>query len=48
MKATKRAVWQLGLAALLAATLAPAAKASSPVERWARGDWWEVQLEQQQ
>jgi hypothetical protein len=47
MKATKRAVWQLGVAALLAATLAPAASASSPVERWARGDWWEVQLEQQ-
>jgi hypothetical protein len=36
----------LAVSGMLAA-LAPGAHASSAVERWARGDWWEVQLEQQ-
>jgi hypothetical protein len=27
--------------------LTPGAQAASAVERWAKGDWWEVQLEQQ-
>jgi hypothetical protein len=36
----------LAVSGMLAA-LAPGAHASSAVERWAKGDWWEVQLEQQ-
>jgi hypothetical protein len=47
MKGTKRVMRRWGVAALVAATLTPAAVAASPVEQWAKGDRWEVQLEQQ-
>jgi hypothetical protein len=44
---TMRATGCLLAVSGMLAVLAPGAQASSAVERWAKGDWWDVQLEQQ-
>jgi hypothetical protein len=57
MNSTNGANWKKGLrgvgrwvgvGVLLTSVVAPAFASSSPAGRWAKGDWWDVELEQQQ